>query len=63
MYRCLLTVSDNTKVVLTLNNFQKGGDGVARQNVITGTTLMTYQLWHYQLDGMAKEEDASTISS
>ena len=27
MYKCSLTVFNNTKVILILNNFQKGGDG------------------------------------
>ena len=36
---------------------------VAHRNVITSTTPMTHQLWHYQPDGMAKEEGVSTTSS
>ncbi|KAK3008018.1 hypothetical protein RJ639_014485 [Escallonia herrerae] len=61
-YKCSPPVSADTSATLTVNSFQKGGDGGSLQNVITNTILTTPQLWLDQLVGTAEGVGATTIS-
>ncbi|KAM7472188.1 hypothetical protein LguiA_010371 [Lonicera macranthoides] len=56
-YKCSPSVSSNTKATLTLNSFQKGGDGGGPSECDNQYHSDVHQSWHYQLDGIMEEED------